>query len=267
METNRLSLLGNSCWNTKNNSSCGDGNTLGSNNEVTHPLNCLVCGTPLVYLTTAQKCICSYCEKEFDNYVLCPNGHFICEKCHNRPVIDKTKYLCLKISSPNPYFIFGQLLKNLNVPMLGCHHAFMVAGSLLGALKNKGSFEVAEKAIDEVFSRIANQAIGGYCGLTGVCGIVPAVGSCFAFLVGSRCGTDKEQKLVMKITAEVCSAIANLTGPSCCKAYSWKSMEIAIKWLKDKFNITIDSHKITCNYKSLHPHGCRKEKCPYYYIK
>ena len=142
----------------------------------------------------------------------------------------------------------------------------MVAGALFGAIKREGTIKVTEKCVDEVFFRIGNQAIGGYCGLTGICGIVPAVGACFAYLLGSKCGTDREQRLVMEITSEVSKAIANITGPSCCRAYSWKSIEIAQKWFTHVFDVSLPgpAKRISCNSKAMHPHGCRKNRCPYY---
>ena len=228
--------------------------------------NCLVCGSPLEYLTQAQKSKCIYCGKEFNNYVLCLNGHFVCEECHNRPIIDKAKEICLTSTSIDPYFIFEEMLQQSNVPMLGCHHAFMVAGALLGALKKERTIKITEEGVDEIFSRISNQAIGGYCGLTGICGIAPAVGACFAYLLGSKCGTDQEQRKVMEITSEISQAIANITGPSCCKAYSWRSIEIAQKWFTHEFDISLPdpAKRISCDYEAMHPHGCRKNRCPYY---
>lgn len=235
-------------------------------NERVELQNCLVCAKPLEYLTLAQKNKCFYCGKNFDAYVVCPDGHSICEECHNRSVIYKAKEVCLSSTSNDPYFVFDEMFKQSDVPMLGCHHAFMVAGALLGALKNKGTVNVTRDIVDEIFSRIRNQAIGGYCGLTGICGIVPAAGACFAFLLGSKCGTDQEQRIVMEVTSEISRAIADLTGPSCCKAYSWKSIEISQKWFKQEFDISLsDSVKrITCYYEAMHPHGCRKKGCPYY---
>ena len=235
-------------------------------NEEMELQNCLVCGSRLEYLTQAQKSKCIYCGKEFNNYVLCPNGHSVCDECHNRPIIDKAKEICLTSNSTNPYFIFEEMLKQSNVPMLGCHHAFMVAGALLGALKEEGTIKITEKDVDEIFSRISNQAIGGYCGLTGICGIAPAVGASFAYLLGSKCGTNQEQKIVMEVVSEICKAIADLTGPSCCKAYSWKSIEIAQEWFKHEFDILLlgPTERITCHYDTMHPHGCRAKLCPYY---
>ncbi|OCC16133.1 Methyltransferase [Dissulfuribacter thermophilus] len=226
----------------------------------------MICGAPLEYHLKEKRFICYYCGKKFLGYIICSKGHAICEDCHNRPAIEKTKEICLATTSDNPFHIFESILESPNISMLGCHHAFMVAGSLLAAIKNAGKTTIAEDTFDEVFSRISKQAFSGYCGLTGVCGIVPAIGGCFSILLGAKCGTDREQKTTMNVTAKIAQAVAELTGPSCCKAYSWKSLEIALKFLKEELNISLTrpEQRIVCNYDTFHPHGCRKEKCPYY---
>jgi hypothetical protein len=78
--------------------------------------------------------------------------------------------------------------------------------------------------ITEIYDRAQKQAIGGYCGLTGLCGIAPALGACFAVILGSKCGMDKEQKLTMTAVSEIVAVITELTGPSCCKAYDRTTM-------------------------------------------
>ena len=80
------------------------------------------------------------------------------------------------------------------LPILGCNHAYIAAGALMAAIRNEGSHAVADRDIKEVFVHTGKQAHGGYCGLTGVCGIAPAVGACFAVITGSRCGKDEEKR-------------------------------------------------------------------------
>lgn len=43
----------------------------------------------------------------------------------------------------------------------------------------------------------------------------------------------------MEVVSEICKAIADLTGPSCCNVYSWKSIEIAQEWFKHEFDISL----------------------------
>jgi len=152
------------------------------------------------------------------------------------------------------------------LPMLGCQHAFIVAGALTAAIKNEGSRKITADDIKEVFKRTERQAIGGYCGLTGVCGITPAVGAVFATLLGSKCGKDIEQKITMEAATRVSEVIRDLTGPSCCKAYVRASLTVAADLLKERLGVAlpIKEREISCTYTEKHPHGCRGSKCPYF---
>jgi len=226
----------------------------------------MICGNELEYYTNETKLKCYYCGNQYSGYVNCPNGHAVCDKCHNKPAIEFTKNICKNTYSTNPIEIFDKILETKNITMLGCHHAFMVAGSMMTAIKNTEKIDIREEQFEELFSRIERQAISGYCGLTGLCGIAPAIGACFSIILGAKCGTDREQKVVMHVVADVCREIAILTGPSCCKAYSWRSLEIAQSYIQKEFDLTLPmpNNETICKYSDLHPHGCRKSKCPYF---
>ena len=166
----------------------------------------------------------------------------------------------------DPVEISEVMMSHPGLPMLGCQHAYIAAGALLAAIKNEGSRKIRNEDIAEVFKRTERQAVGGYCGLTGVCGIAPAIGACFSMLAGSRCGKDFEQKVTMEAVTRVMQVITDLTGPSCCKAYVRESLSVAISLLKEKFGIVlpVKDLSIACSQTSKHPHGCRETKCPYF---
>jgi len=153
------------------------------------------------------------------------------------------------------------------LPMLSCDHAYIAAGALLSALRNSpyGS-KIGETEIREVFARTAKQAHGGFCGLTGVCGISPAVGAVFSIFLGARCGSDREQRIVMEAVNRISSAITDLTGPSCCKAYVRAALPVAAEMLSSTFGVVlpVKNAGIVCTHSHLHPHGCREKLCPYY---
>lgn len=218
------------------------------------------------YLVEKTRRTCSCCGKEFDAFITCPNGHFICDSCHDRQAIQLTKDMCSASNSSNPVEIFEEINKSPTIPMLGCHHAFMVAGAFITAIKNEGSIYVSISMIEEIYHRTQQQAIGGYCGLTGVCGIAPAMGACFAAISGAKCGMDSEQKLTMTAVSEIMQNIAELTGPSCCKAYARRSLEVSQNFLEKHMGIHLSktTNKPICKHSKKHPHGCRAEKCPYY---
>lgn len=153
-----------------------------------------------------------------------------------------------------------------NIPMLGCENAWIAAGALLAALKNDGTALITDEQIVEALNRTKRQAIGGYCGLTGVCGIVPAIGACFSVILGAACPKDQETALTMKVVARIVDTIANETGPCCCKNFVRKSLTEALKLVKEHLNISLPliSDVIVCKHVERHPHGCRKEKCSYF---
>lgn len=167
--------------------------------------------------------------------------------------------------SKNPFEIAGLMMGYPGLPMLGCQHAYIAGGAFMAAIKNEGSKGITNEEIKEVFKRTGKQAHGGYCGLSGVCGIAPAIGACFAVLTGSKCGKDEEQRITMEAVTRVTRAITDLTGPSCCKAYVWTSLEAAVAYLRESLGIMLPStQSIACNYSPKHPHGCREARCPYF---
>ncbi len=228
--------------------------------------NCMVCGETLEYLTNKIKLTCSYCKCFFEGYIKCPNGHYVCDGCHNKTAEEQANTIYNASYSTDPLEIFEQVISNTNISMLGCHHASIAAGAFITAIKNERTIAVSNEMIKEIFARTQRQAIGGYCGLTGICGIAPALGACFAIILGSKCGTDREQKITMTVVSQIVEAIAELTGPSCCKAYVRKSIDIAQKFLEKqlKIHLTRSTVSILCEFSQNHPHGCRKGKCPYF---
>ncbi len=233
-----------------------------------HTENCMVCGSSLEYLARARELVCTYCGKLVQGHIKCPEGHFICDACHTGDAMSMIEAASFTTKAKDPVQLAELMMVHPSLPMLGCEHAFIAAGALMAALKNSpyGAGKIIDQDIREVFARTAKQAVGGYCGLTGVCGVVPAVGACFSLFLGARCGSDTEQKITMDAVTRVSQAITDLTGPSCCKAYVRRSLTVAVNIFAERFGIVLPVRKspIICGHSSKHPHGCREEKCPYF---
>jgi hypothetical protein len=225
----------------------------------------MVCGSSLAYLEQAVEVTCSYCGKREHGHISCPDGHYVCDACHNRDATKIIEDIALATKSKDPFEISDLMMSYPGLPMLGCQHAYIAGGAFIAAIRNEGSRGITNKDIEEVFQRTQKQAHGGYCGLSGVCGIAPAIGACFAVLTGSKCGKDDEQRITMEAVTRVTRAITDLTGPSCCKAYVWTGLEAAVDYLSESLDIILPSSRsITCNYSPKHPHGCREARCPYF---
>jgi hypothetical protein len=229
--------------------------------------HCAVCGGMLDYLVTAEHLVCSACGAAVDMHVKCPKGHVICDACHGKEARSIIEGLVLSSSSPDPMEIAEVMMSGPGLPMLSCDHAYIAAGALLAGIRNSphGS-KIGEAEVREVFSRTVQQAHGGYCGLTGVCGIAPAIGAVVSVFLGARCGSDREQRIVMESVTRVMGAITELTGPSCCKAYVRAALMVAVDLFTEKFGVVLPVKDAApaCAHSAKHPHGCREEKCPYY---
>lgn len=228
--------------------------------------HCMVCGKELAYHDKAQELKCMYCGKMEQGHIVCPRGHYICDSCHNRDAMKMIEEIAHTAKSKDPVEIADLMMNHPGLPMLGCQHAFIAGGSLMAAIKNEGTRKISRDDIEEVFKRTEKQAHGGYCGLTGTCGIAPAIGACFSVLTGSKCGTDEAQRITMEAVTRVSRTITDLTGPSCCKAYVWSALDVATGYLRERLGITLpqSGQKSVCSYTNKHPHGCREEKCPYF---
>jgi hypothetical protein len=225
----------------------------------------MVCSEPLTYHEKSEEVTCAYCGRIEQGHITCPKGHYICDLCHNQDsmiVIEKT---VLTTESTDPFEIAERAMSFDGLPMLGCQHAYIAGGALMAAIKNNGSRDITDEDIQEVFKRTGKQAHGGYCGLSGVCGIAPAIGACFAVLTGSKCGKDEEQMITMEAVTRISRAITDLTGPSCCKAYVRTSLETAVDYLDESLGIKLPQNgAISCVFQDKHPHGCREARCPYF---
>ena len=225
----------------------------------------MICGHVLQYQDQASAVTCSYCQKTEAGYIVCPNGHYVCESCHNQGARRQIEALMLAAKSTDSQEIAELAFLLPGLPMLGCQHAFIAAGALMAALRNEGRAQLTDADLREALERTGKQAQGGYCGLTGVCGIAPAIGACIAVLTGSRCGKDREQRLTMEAATRAARAITDLTGPSCCKAYVRASLSQAVEFIREKLKIDLPGGRVAvCRFGHKHPHGCRKTNCPYF---
>ncbi|MCL6557712.1 MAG: hypothetical protein K6U74_02705 [Firmicutes bacterium] len=173
--------------------------------------------------------------------------------------------LSLSARKQDPVTIAEEILKAAPVPMLGCEHAWIAAGALMAAVKNRGTVKVTDGQILEALYRTRKQAIGAYCGLTGVCGIATAIGAVFSVLLGAACPKDEETAATMRVVSRVVGTIAAEAGPCCCKNFLRTALTLSKQLIKEHFGVDLPCRQqVTCEDSHRHPHGCRTSKCRYY---
>lgn len=228
--------------------------------------NCMICGGKLEYLEKAITLTCIYCKKVEKGYIHCLQGHYVCESCHGKDSQDVIKEVALTTKEKDPINIAELLMAHPEVSMLGCDNGVIAAASLMAAFKNNPEFDIDDEKILEAIKRTNKQAVSGYCGLTGVCGVTVGIGAAFSIALGATCGKDKESAIVMRVVARITDALASETGPACCKNYVRTALRVSRNLTKEflglKLPVTVKN--IECIFPEKHPHGCRRFKCLYY---
>lgn len=61
-------------------------------------------------------------------------------------------------------------------------------------------------------------------------------------------------------------AVANDTGPCCCKSYVGTGIAIGCNLAKEYLDIRLPIHKekVVCSFFRRHPHGCQGARCDYF---
>jgi len=236
-----------------------------NDSEERHTEQCVVCGRQLAYLEEGRPFTCSLCGKSEVGNVCCPDGHYLCEGCHGAEIRELLPRLLGSSKSTSPQELTEELLALPQLPMLGCEHASIVAGSLMTALKNRGDLGVTDRHVAEAVQRTERQAISAYCGLTGVCGIVPALGACYSVLVGAQCGKGPETRATMELVSRLASVAAQEAEPGCCKAFVRSCLAETEHFLEERLGIpSSEARLIVCRDTERHPHGCRGTACDYH---
>ena len=225
---------------------------------------CLVCGKELVYFDETKKVECFYCGSIFDSNVECADGHFICDRCHSISANDLIETICIKNENKNPIELATDLMKNPAIKMHGPEHHFLVPAIMLSVYYNTTKeYEQKEGKIKQARSR-AEKIQGGFCGSHGTCSAAIGNGIFISLITNTTPLSKKEWKQSNLITAKTLEKIAYYGGPRCCKRNTYIALLTSVSFLKENFNIKINTgKKIKCIFNNLNKE-CVKEKCPFF---
>lgn len=226
----------------------------------------MVCGRGLEQLEEPITFTCDFCADEEEGYIRCPEGHYICDKCHGSDIFDVVKEAVASMEERDPLQIAEKLMAHPDLPFLGCEHGLIASASLLLALKNEGTLEVSDGQIEEAMNRTQKQSMPPYCALTGVCGVPIGIGAAFSTILDAACSKDRESAVTMHIVARTVDTIANEVGPMCCKRFVRTALGVAYNSAKEYFDVHLPIHreKISCSHSRKDHPNCVEEKCLYF---
>lgn len=228
--------------------------------DTTHETSgCVVCGGELVYSDRAFDDTCAICGDVFSTHVHCPDGHYICDNCHNADILTKTESLLSSSTSGDPVKL---LKKVFDLPALKMHgpeyHSIVPAVLVTAYQNNAGKRDAAE--IAEAIRR-GKDIIGGSCGYHGVCGAAAGTGIAASIIDKATPLSGKSRGRAMTATSLSLSAISKYGGPRCCKRDAVASVETFVRKTDYFKNRDIASYK--CK-QFMRNKDCIGGRCPYF---
>ena len=223
--------------------------------------NCGVCGSPLVYQTESRRMSCTFCGQVGSAMIHCPEGHYVCDSCHQREAIDVLRQVAESSDSTDPVQILEVVMSHPSVPMHGPEHHAMVPVCIAVAVRNAG-FPVPEASVERALER-GTKVPGGWCGFYGACGAAIGVGIAVSVLTEATPLTGRERSLANEATAFALGEMI-LGQPRCCKRESRKALEAAVHFFHTHMNMDLaQDEEVRCTFSGRN-RECPKEECPYY---
>jgi len=221
---------------------------------------CLICKSPLEYLTQDEEMECAICHKKEMSKARCVEGHYVCTDCHTEGM-DSIFGLCLSETSTDPIEIICRMMDMPFCHMHGPEHHVMVGASLLTAYQNAGGEIDLKNALREMYRR-GKEVPGGVCGFWGACGAGISAGQFVAIATGSTPLAVEPWGLSNQMTAKALNCIGQVGGPRCCKRDSWLSILAAIDFAREHLGIEMKRTVPICNY-SRKNNQCIGKRCPF----
>lgn len=170
---------------------------------------------------------------------------------------------CLQEKSNNPIEIFKRIANQEFIRIHGPEHHILDGAVILTAFYNAGG-EIDLKASLTELMRRGMQMPGATCGLWGVCGAVNSLGAALSIIDGTGpLSTDDSWGSHMQFTSKALKTLADVGGPRCCKRNAMLSLQEAITYINENYDVKLATSDVRCTY-SGNNNECIKTKCPFY---
>ncbi len=221
---------------------------------------CIICGHELLYSSnSASKEVCNICGEQFESYVRCPNGHYICDTCHSMDILGKVEQVLISSNESNPVVLAQKVFELPGLNMHGPEYHSIVPAVLVSACQNISGNKDASK-IKEAIKR-GKDIKGGNCGFYGNCGAAVGAGIAVSIIENATPMSKIERGSANIATGYALVELGKFGGPRCCKREAITSIESFMK-VTNYFNNLQKDQYICKQYRSNK--DCIGKKCPYF---
>ncbi len=170
---------------------------------------------------------------------------------------------CLQEQGNNPIEMFKRIASQEFVRIHGPEHHILDGAVVLTAFYNAGGKIDLEASLKELMKR-GLQMPGATCGLWGVCGAANSIGAALSIIDGTGpLSQDDSWGKHMQFTSKALETLARVGGPRCCKRNAMLSMQEAVTYINEHYDVKLETSDIRCSYSNQN-NECIKTRCPFY---
>ncbi|HEY5584773.1 MAG TPA: DUF5714 domain-containing protein [Ruminiclostridium sp.] len=224
---------------------------------------CLICGQELMYSRDSSvKMVCNICGQQFEAYVSCSKGHYVCDLCHSFDILGKVEQFLYASYENNPLVLAQLVFEVPGLNMHGPEYHSIVPAVLVTAWQNL----IGRKDISKIKEAIkrGKDIKGGSCGLYGNCGAGVGAGIAVSIIEGATHMSEGERGAANRATGYALLEISKYGGPRCCKRESITSIESFIQ-VTNYFD-GLQKVAYTCKQYGKNK-DCINSKCAYFPAK
>ena len=221
---------------------------------------CVFCGEDLVYQNeNPSNASCNVCNKEFKTYVTCKNGHYICDSCHSKGILEKVQILILGSKEKNPIKLAEKVFELPGLNMNGPEYHSIVPAILVKTHQNN-SGKIDDSKVNEAIKR-GKEVKGGNCGFYGNCGAGVGAGIAVSIIESATPMSSVERGKANIATGNALLEIGKHGGPRCCKREVITSIETFMR-VTEYFKST-EATEYKCKQYRKNK-DCIGKSCPYF---
>lgn len=170
---------------------------------------------------------------------------------------------CLNSSATDPIELIFTIMQKEYINIHGPEHHILDGACVLTALHNAGMEFDLDEALDEMIER-GSKMPGATCGQWGVCGSSASVGAALAIIHKTGpLSCDEYYKDNLQYVSRALAKIAEVGGPRCCKRNAFLSIQTAVDFIEEKYNLQLPKSDTVCIFSDKNKQ-CLKGKCPYF---
>ena len=226
--------------------------------------DCMLCGKPLVYLEEERQEACVFCGDQYSANAVCEQGHFVCDHCHGKDMVDVVKHICTHTHATDMIDLMNQLRRHPSFPLHGPEHHFAVPGVIAAVYRNLGG-DITNSDIISAIDR-GRGVPGGVCAFWGTCGAAVGAGIAFGVILKSTPLKPKARQIVQQVSEAIIHELNRIQAARCCQREVWTTFKIVAQLSEVYLPVILRAHgDVQCRQQGKN-RECVRDACPYFKV-